>query len=630
MLLAQIIILSVAAIMSQWVAWRLRLPAIIFLLGLGFLLGPITGIMKPEILFGEALHPFVSAAVAIILFEGSLQLNLRELRAARRRVRQIIIVGAPLGWAAISAGAYYIAGLSWPVAVTLGGMLIVTGPTVVMPMLRHARLKENVGSTLTWESIVNDAVGVMFAVLAFEYFSSHTFGSGSTSFIIEHGLIILGIIGISFACAYMITYLFEHGLVPEYLKAPFLLTFVLVLFYLCNTLLYESGLIAVTVLGVTLTNVYEHSIEELKRFKETITLLLVSGVFLLLTADLDLHAMLAMDWRALVFVVALLLIIRPLVVAVCSIGTKATWKEILFMGWIAPRGVVLAVLAGVLGPQLVGAGFEDGNKVLPIAITVVIVSVIVGSVLIDRLAAKFGLAHEAGRGLVIAGAHPWSLQLTELLHSKHIPVLLVDNSYVALKPARLSDVPSYYGDILSDEAEHEIQFHQYHAVLNATYSQAYNAFATDTLGRELGRERVFRVGLERAEKSSRTKFSKALAGNRWGSSDLTIEKLEQLFEAGWRFKTRKLSFHEGSTDSLDIPQENDARMILGVLAKGESVELYSADHVSRKITLRSEDSLIIFEKRDELAEAKKIQGKKADSEARAEEVTEAKKDKTKA
>src|SRR5690606_15374381 len=211
-------------------------------------------------------------------------LHFKELRESRHAVRHVIFMGAPVGWTLISAGAHYIGGLEWAVAVTLGGMLIVTGPTVIMPMLRQARLQPRVGAILKWEGIVNDSVGIIFAIIAYEYFVATKNGASATAFFFEHGIVVLGIIALSFFLAHAIKRLFEYGYMPEYLKTPFLLCFVLTLFFMCDFMLHESGLIAVTVLGITLANIHTPSLEGIKRFKETITILLVSGVFILLTA----------------------------------------------------------------------------------------------------------------------------------------------------------------------------------------------------------------------------------------------------------------------------------------------------------------------------------------------------------
>ena len=411
----QLVIIAIATIIAQWTAWKLHTPAIIFLLGFGFLLGPIAGLVEPSVLMGDLLDPFIGAAVAIILFEGSLQLHLKELKETRHAVRHVIFLGAPIGWALISAAGHYIAGLEWAVAITLGGMLVVTGPTVIMPMLRQARLNPRAGSILKWEGIVNDPVGVIFAILSYEYFVASKNGNAGGSFFLENGVILLLISVFSFLLAHIVKRLFERGHMPEYLKTPFLLTVVLTVFFGCNMFLHESGLLAVTILGLTLANIHTASLEDIKKFKETITLLLVSGVFILLTADLDASTLLLLDWRGLLFIAALLFLIRPLTFIICAIGTKMERNEIILTGLIAPRGVVCAAMAGIIGPLLTEAGFADGDKLLPIAFAVVVISVVLHSLMIKPLARKLELTSKEMNGVIIAGAYPWSIQFAETL-----------------------------------------------------------------------------------------------------------------------------------------------------------------------------------------------------------------------
>jgi NhaP-type Na+/H+ or K+/H+ antiporter len=569
----QIVLLAAASITAQWCAWRLHVPAILFLLGLGFVLGPMTGLLQPKLLLGDALSPAVSAAVAIILFEGALHLRLADLREARGGVRRIIFIGAPVGCALISAAAYYIGGLELAVAITLGGMLVVTGPTVIMPMLRHALLNPRTGAILKWEGIVNDPIGVIFAVLAYEYFLlKETTTSGF--FVFTHGAIIVMVTIGSYAAAHLVKRLFERGLMPEYLKAPFVLTVVLGIFYLSNLMLHESGLIAVTVLGMTLANIHTASIEEIRRFKETITLLLVSGVFLLLTANLDPATLLDINLRSVLFIIALLFVVRPLTAALCFAGSNLSWKEILLVGWIAPRGVVCAAMAGVLGPSLVNAGFEDGNQIIAIAFGVVLASVILHSLTIKPLAERLNLKTKETGGLMISGTQDWALQLAEVLKQRQVPVLVVDNRFYALKEARMKGLPTYYGELLSEEAEFEVEMVKYGSLIAATSSPAYNALLCDKFGNELGREHVFRVRPDKVERSERVRLKDHIRGRMWAREDFSSELLHEMFADGWRFRISRVGVIEKEKErTLILPKESDELMIVGIIGKNNAVRL---------------------------------------------------------
>lgn len=597
-LAVQIVVIAIAGILAQWTAWRLHVPAIIFLLGFGFILGPISGVIKPDVLMGDLLQPAIAAAVAIILFEGSLQLHFKELRETRMAVRHIIFLGAPVSWVVISAAAHYVAGLEWAVAVTLGGMLIVTGPTVIMPMLRQARLNPRVGSILKWEGIVNDPIGVIFAILAYEYFVASERGQGhaGSSFFFENGITLAVVAVGSFMLAHLVKRSFERGYMPEYLKTPFLLTVVLSVFFGCDVFLHESGLIAVTVLGLTLANINTAGLEEIKRFKETITLMLVSGVFILLTADLDLAVLLKLNWRSVLFIICLLFLIRPVTFFLCSIGTQMTRSEILLAGLIAPRGIVCAAMAGVIGPLLTQAGFADGEKVLPIAFAVVVVSVVLHSLMIKPLARRLNLRSEEINGVIFVGAHQWSIQFAEVLKARNVPVMVVDNSWHSLGKARLADIPVYYGELLSEETEFALEFNKYNTLIAATYSPAYNALLCETFGYEYGTERVFRINPGDTERSERRKIANILQGRVLTQAELTLHNIKEQFREGWRFRTTRVGKPE-KDGALLIPEDSDTRLTIGIIAKNGLVSFYSQDPASH-IRPKEDELVILFEKSD--------------------------------
>ena len=589
----QIVVIAIASIAAQWIAWRLHIPAIIFLLLAGFVLGPVADIVRPNILLGDLLEPAIAAAVAIILFEGSLQLHFKELRETRRAIRHVIFLGAPVGWALISLAAHYIAGLEWAVAITLGGILVVTGPTVIMPMLRQARLNIRAASVLKWEGIVNDPLGVIFAILAYEYFVAAKNGNIGLPFFLTHSLTLAIVTIASFVLAHIIKRLFDRGYMPEYLKTPFLLCTVLTMFFVCNTALHESGLIAVTVLGLTLANIHTSSIEGIKRFKETITILLVSGVFILLTASLDADVLLLLNWQGLLFIALLLFVVRPLTLFICSIGTHMNRQEILLTGLIAPRGVVCAAMAGVIGPLLTEAGFEDGDKILPIAFAVVVISVVLHSLMIRPLARRLNLTSEETNGIIVAGAYPWSIQLAEVMIGRNVPVMLVDNDWNALGSARLNDVPVYYGELLSEETEFALEFSKYDALIAATPNPAYNALLCEKFGYEYGTERVFRIFHDDGDMAKRRQMSGSVHGRPFVAKGLSLQLLEERWDSGWRFRTTRIGKPEGQ-DQLIVPEENDNRLMIGIIAKTGAVTLFSPYNKSRP-AFKEGDIIIMFE-----------------------------------
>lgn len=593
LMLMQLVVISIASILCQWVAWRTHTPAIIFLLIAGFTLGPVLGAVQPNLLLGDLFHPLISIAVALILFEGSLQLQLREIRKVHSSLLRFVLVGAGIGWVLISLAAYYVAGLSLPVAVTFGGLLIVTGPTVIMPLLRHAKLQQRVGSMLKWEGIINDSVGVIFAVLALEYFIFTSTGTGDTEFFLNHGIVIAIISIASVGIGWLCGVLFEKGFVPEYLKSPFLIALVIITYALCDVLMHESGLIAVTLLGLTLTNVGVASIEDIRKFKEVVSVLLVSGVFILLTADLQADVLLQIDFRGALFIVMLLFFIRPLTVFAATIRGGWSKEERMLAGWIAPRGVVCAAVAGIMGPRLVDAGFADGEKLLPMAFGLVIASVTLHGLTVKPLARFLGLAAEKGHGLLIVGCNAWTIQLAETLKQRDMRVRIVDTEWQRLRTARLANIPVYYGEVLSEEAEFEIGLNQYDVLLVATGDAIYNALVCNTFAAEYGRENVYQVNIAHDERHERQQISETLKGRIFLAEDITYSRLLELFYQGWRFRTMRIGADKKA--QKDPYEPSKTRKIAGLMRADGRLSLAGG-----KISVegKEDDIAILFEKEE--------------------------------
>jgi len=321
---------------AQWLAWRLRLPAIVLMLGAGLLAGPAFGLLDPAADIGPLLGPVISLAVAVILFEGGLTLNFHHLRGAEQGVRRLVVIGAPLGWLTSALALHYVAGLGWESAAVFGGIMIVTGPTVIAPLLRSARLSKRPAALLQWEAIVNDPIGALAAVLAFEVVvvlrTATSSGQAAMELAVGIGVaLVLGAAG-----GYGLARAFRRGAVPEYMKVPVLMALVLFVFAVSDSVLHESGLLAVTVMGVVIANAGLPSYAELHRFKEHVTILLVSGVFILLAASLDPATILGLDWRAAAFVAAVILVARPATVLIALLGAKVSWSERLLVAFTRP------------------------------------------------------------------------------------------------------------------------------------------------------------------------------------------------------------------------------------------------------------------------------------------------------
>jgi NhaP-type Na+/H+ or K+/H+ antiporter len=261
----------VVGVGAQWLAWRVRMPAIVLLTGGGLLIGPIAGLVPGGPDMQHAIEPFVSLCVAVILFEGGLSLQRSELREAARGVRRLVYVGGPLSWLLGSVAAHQIMGLSWPVALVFGAIMVVTGPTVIMPLLRQAGLNRRVSSYLKWEGIVNDPIGALLAVLTFQFFVFAGEGQGWAAVVQGLASAIAVAAGLGWAMGWLVGRAFQRGLVPEYLKSPVMLTLVLLVYVLSNGVQDEAGLLTVTIMGIVVGNMSLPGLQDMKRFKEYIT-----------------------------------------------------------------------------------------------------------------------------------------------------------------------------------------------------------------------------------------------------------------------------------------------------------------------------------------------------------------------
>lgn len=544
-------IIGALGIGAQWIAWRFNLPAIVLMAIAGLLAGPVFNIFAAldappgtppmEALFGEFYRPIIAVAVAVILFEGGLQLNFSELRGLTRGVRRLVFPGVPIAWFLGAAATYLIAGLSWQVSLLFGGIMVVTGPTVIIPLLRQSKLNARPSTLLKWEGIINDPIGALLAVLVYEVLVIGEHGATSSDIVSSLILAAILSVGLGYAFGVFVASSFRRGWVPEYLKPPVLLALVLICFEVANLLQEEAGLLSVTAMGVTVANSRIASINELRLFKENITVLLVSGVFVILTANLTMQSLGALDWSILWFLAAMLFIVRPLTVFVSTIGSGLPWKERLLVGWIAPRGIVAVAVSSFFGVSLMEAGYIDGGKLIPLAFGMVFATVVLHGFTIAPLAKALGLASRDRPGVLIVGASPFSAALAAKLKEMEIPVVVADASWRRLRPVRLANVETYYGEILSEVTEHHLDLNRFGYLLALGGNEAHNALVATDLAPELGRAAIYQVNARGKDEEDRKALSYTLQGRTFLHSGAPLDELLRRHYSGWFFQRTRLS-----------------------------------------------------------------------------------------
>lgn len=532
-------LVGVCGVGAQWLAWRLRLPAIVLMLIAGIVVGPVTGLIDPARDFGALTGPLISLAVAVILFEGGLSLDLHRLGDAKAGVRRLVLIGAPLGWLLSTLVLAWGAGLSWQSASVFGGIMIVTGPTVIAPLLRQARLARRPAQLLQWEAIVNDPIGALAAVLAFQVVLVAHSGLALNEAIWDLAFGIGFALVLGLVAGFGVAQAFWRAMVPEFMKVPVLFVVLLAIFALADTVLHESGLLAVTVMGLVIGNADLPSYQELRRFKEHATILLVSGVFILLAASLDFRQMAALDWRAVVFVLAVVLVARPLTVLVALTGTDLSRAERLLIAFTGPRGVVLVAVAGLFGQRLAEIGVADGALIGPLAFVLVLVTVVVHGFTLAPFARALGLAGAELPGVLIVGGSRFSTGLAEALVKAGVPVLLTDPNHAHLIRPRSLGLPTYYGDILGEAAEDSVELLNFTTILAVSDNDAYNTLVATDLGSELGREAVWQVTRPKDD-LPRHALPTQLGGRPFGEGR-TLDAFETMLSEGWTFRVTRLT-----------------------------------------------------------------------------------------
>jgi NhaP-type Na+/H+ or K+/H+ antiporter len=381
-------------IFSQWIAAKLKIPAILLLLLSGFLVGPIFKLINADLIFGDSLYPMVSLSVAIILFEGGLNLKFADIQHTGKLMLKMIFIGGIVTWIGISSAAYFLLGLDIKLCLLLGAVLSVSGPTVVAPLLRQIRLKKKLSSLLLWESIVIDPFGATLAVLVFEVVLAQnaSVALSVAALIILYTIITGFVLGFIFSGAIILS--IKKQYIPEYLQESFTLVMVLMAFALSSVLQSESGLLTVTLMGIILTNQKYVQIRHIISFKENITILLLSSLFIMLASRMHLNELLSMfDLGAALFIFSLIFIVRPLSVFISSMKQPVDLKEKLLLSFIYPRGIVAAVVSSLFAIRLADAGIKHAQYIVLYTFLTIIFTVIFYALLARPLVKLLNQGH---------------------------------------------------------------------------------------------------------------------------------------------------------------------------------------------------------------------------------------------
>ncbi len=504
--LAGIIILG---ILAQWVAWKLKIPAILPLILIGLLVGPIAAEYLSEdgtkwiepiwngkkgLFPGDSLYYFVSLAISIILFEGGLTLKRSELKNVGPVITKLITLGSAVTFFGAGVVAHFIFNLSWDLSFLFSGLIIVTGPTVITPILRNIPLKKDISTVLKWEGILIDPIGALVAVLVFEFITVEGDSGFTKTAFIEFGKIILFGTTFGFTFAHALAFAINKKLIPHYLLNVVSLSTVLLVFVESEIFAHESGLLAVVVMGMVLGNGKLENIKELLYFKESLSVLLISILFILLAANINIEdLMLLYTWKTAALFAIVVFIIRPIAVFLSTAGSKLSLNEKLFVSWVGPRGIVAAGIASLFGSKLLKQGVEGAEYITPLVFMIVL-----GTVLLNATTARFfarmvGVFLTKSNGILIVGASKVSRLLGHYLETNGRHVVLIDSNQSNIDKAKELGLEALNTNIYSETLSDNIELNDVGYLMAMTGNSDINKYAINKFSKQFGENGSFRL-----------------------------------------------------------------------------------------------------------------------------------------
>lgn len=505
--LAGIIILG---ILAQWVAWKLKIPAILPLILIGLFVGPVSTLISTDgnkwiepvyngesgLFPGESLFNFVSLSIALILFEGGLTLKTEEIKTVGKVISKLITLGAFITFTLGAVAAHYIIGLSWPISFLFSSLIIVTGPTVITPILRNLPVKKDISTILKWEGILIDPIGALVAVLVFEFIVLS--GDHGTQYtqetLIEFGKIIVSGVSIGFTSAYAFSFALKNRWIPHYLLNAVALALVLTVFVLADLFANESGLLAVVIMGMVLGNMKIPLLKDIFYFKETISILLISILFILLSANINLSDLeLIYNWNSLLLLAVVILIIRPLGVFSSSTGSHLKLNEKLFVSWVGPRGIVAAGIASLFGLKLTMQGYANANYITPLVFMIVLGTVLLNAATARMVAKLTGVLLKKSEGILIVGSSEPSRLIARYLKDNDRRVVLIDSNRSNIARAKMEGLEAIECDIYENDLLENIELNDMGYLLALTGSNTINEYALNKFRADFGEEGAFRL-----------------------------------------------------------------------------------------------------------------------------------------
>ena len=505
-------------ILAQWVAWKFKIPAILPLILIGLLVGPVAATFLSEdgtkwiepiwngtkgLFPGDGLYSFVSLAISIILFEGGLTLKRNEIKNLGPVITKLITLGAAITFFAAGLAAHFIFGLSWQISLLFSALIIVTGPTVITPILRNIPLKKEVSAVLKWEGILIDPIGALVAVLVFEFISVGGDSGFTKTALIEFGKIILFGTTFGFTFAHALAFAINKKLIPHYLLNVVSLSTVLLVYVECDIFAHESGLLAVVVMGMVLGNSQLKNIKELLYFKESLSVLLISILFILLAANINFkELMLLYTWKTAALFGAVVFLIRPLAVFLSTAKSKLKFNEKLFISWVGPRGIVAAGIASLFGGKLLKMGVPGSEYITPMVFMIVLGTVLLNATTARLFAKLVGVFLKSSDAIMFVGASNAAQLIASYLRDKGKRVILIDSNQHFIQQALDADLEALRVNVYDDDLTDNIELNDVGYLLAISGSDAVNQHALQRFSTDFGEHGAYKLATSKELKNA--------------------------------------------------------------------------------------------------------------------------------
>lgn len=525
---------------AQWLSWKIRIPSILLFLILGIIAGPVLGYVNPDKMFGELLIPFISLSVAIILFEGGLTLKLSEFKNISRVLSLLLSVGVLITWLTAVLAAHWLFGLKTEIAILLGAVLTVTGPTVIGPLLLSIRPKQKVGNVLKWEGILIDPIGALLAILVFEVILIGQVENAVSRILLEilKTIIMTTLIGGGFAA--LLTLLIRKYWIPGFLQEVAALSFVVAAFLISNHFQEESGLLASTIMGIVLANQKYVTVKAIKDFKENLTVLMIPVLFILLSARLSLGDIGLMNYKVVIFILVLVLIARPLSVFISSIRSNLKLRDKLFISWMAPRGIVAAAVSSVFALKLADINVEQSEYLVPITFMVIIGTVLIYGITSPIAGKLLKVSQSNPQGVIIAGAQEWVLQIGSILKEHGFSVVILDTNRDNINKANMAGLNAYNESIIAEKVIERINLEGVGKLLALTSNDEVNSMGVLNFSEIFDKENLYQ--LQPVTKEDEREFSpQYLRGRFLFGKDITCNYITKRVSEGASIKSTKLT-----------------------------------------------------------------------------------------